>query len=166
MSEYLFKEAKEEDLPQLLEIYNYYILNSTATFHSKLFTLKEMKSLIFFKNPMYRTFLILKEEALLGYVLLTQHKNREAYDTTGEVTIYLKHDCIGKGIGSAALKYIEDYAMIKNFHVLIATITGENEQSIRTFDKNGYEKCAHYKQVGKKFGRWLDVVAYQKTLDN
>ena len=97
--------------------------------------------------------------------MLFRSKNREAYDTTAEVTIYLKHDCIGKGIGSAALTYIEDYAMDKNFHVLIATITGENEQSIRTFDKNGYEKCAHYKQVGKKFDRWLDVVAYQKILE-
>lgn len=165
MSDYLFKEAREEHISDLLDIYNYYVLNTTATFHSKSLTEEAMKELIFFNNPKYRTFVIVKDEIICGYVLLTQHKSREAYDRTGEVTVYLRPESIGTGIGSLAVKYIEEFAKSKGFHVLIATICGENHQSIKVFERNGYEKCAHYKQVGSKFNQWLDVVAYQKILD-
>lgn len=63
-----------------------------------------------------------------------------------------------------AVKYIEGFAKNKNIHVLVATICGENSGSINLFEKNGYTKCAHYKEVGEKFGQFLDVVAYQKII--
>jgi phosphinothricin acetyltransferase len=165
MSDYSFKEVKDEHISDLLEIYNYYVLNTTATFHAKALDEEAMKGIIFFNNPKYKTFLIMKDETISGYVLLTQHKSREAYDRTGEVTVYLKPDNIGKGLGSLAINYIEKFAKSHDFHVLIATICGENQKSIKVFERNGYEKCAHYKQVGSKFNQWLDVVAYQKILD-
>ena len=165
MSDYLFKEATEEYISDILNIYNYYVLKTTATFHSKLLSEETMKRLIFFDDPKYKTFVIIKDEIICGYVLLTQHKSREAYDGTGEVTVYLKLDNVGTGLGSLAVKYIEEFARDKGFHVLIATICGENQKSIKVFERNGYKKCAHYKQVGSKFNQWLDVVAYQKILD-
>ena len=63
-----------------------------------------------------------------------------------------------------AIRYIEEFAKKQKLHVLVATICGENEASIHLFAKNGYVKCAHYKEVGQKFGQLLDVVAYQKIL--
>ena len=165
MYEYLFQEAREEHISDMLGIYNYYVLKTTATFHSKMLSYEAMKELVFFENPRYRTFIILKDEIIVGYVLLTQHKSREAYDRTGEVTVYLRPENIGSGIGSIAVKYIEEFAKSKDFHVLIATICGENHNSIKAIERNGYEQCAHYKEVGSKFNQWLDVVAYQKILD-
>lgn len=165
MSNYFFIEAAKEHLPILRDIYNYYVLNTTATFHSKPLAIEEMEGLIFYMDSKYKTFVIQTGEKILGYVVLTQHKNRQAYDKTGEVTVYLQQNFIGKGIGSSAIKFIEEYAKGLGFHTLIATICGENVGSINVFIRNGYEKCAHYKQVGSKFGKWLDVVAYQKLLD-
>lgn len=162
--DYRFEEIKEIHLPDVLEIYNDYIMNSTATFHLKPLSLKEMRELVFFENKRYRTFVVIEEGKICGYVYLAQHKKREAYDDTGEVTVYLRSNHMGKGLGTAALKHIEGFAKGKSFHVLIATICGENEKSIRLFEKNGYFQCAHYKEVGKKFGKWLDLVAYQKIL--
>ncbi|WP_394325579.1 GNAT family N-acetyltransferase [Methanosarcina barkeri] len=52
----------------------------------------------------------------------------------------------------------------QNIHVLIATICGENSKSINLFVRNGFSKCAHYKEVGEKFGQLLDVMAYQKII--
>jgi len=164
MQEYIFQEANEEHIPALLEIYNYYVMNTTATFHARPMIAEDMMGLVFFKNDKYKTFVIFQDNEIQGYVLLTQHKNREAYDRTGEVTVYLKPGVIGKGLGSAAIKYIEEYAKSKGFHTLIATICGENEKSIRGFERSGYQKCAHYKEVGRKFGQWLDIVAYQKMI--
>lgn len=164
MQNYVFEKVKEEHIDELLDIYTYYILNTTATFHEKPLTVEEMKELVFFENPRYEAYVIKNESEICGYVILTQFKKREAYDNTGEVTVYLKNNYTGKGIGSYALNYIEAIARNKEFHVLVAIICGENEKSIKLFERYGYEKCAHYKEVGKKFGKWLDVVAYQKIL--
>ncbi|WP_010249811.1 GNAT family N-acetyltransferase [Acetivibrio cellulolyticus] len=164
MMNYEFEKVKEEYLPELLDIYTYYVLNTTATFHEKPLSISEMRELVIFKDSKYETYVIKDGTQLCGYVILTQHKKREAYDNTGEITIYLKSDYIGKGIGSRAITFIECIAKSKGFHVLIATICGENEKSIRLFERNGYVKCAHYKEVGRKFGNWLDLVAYQKLI--
>lgn len=164
MGENYFCEISEDYLDEVLQIYNYYVLNTTATFHSGQLTKDEMRNLVFFDCKRYKTFVICEDSNVCGYVLITQHKKREAYDSTAEVTIYLKPDYTGKGLGSIAIKSIEGYAKQQGLHVLVATICGQNEASIRLFKNNGYMKCAHYKEVGKKFGQLLDIVAYQKII--
>ena len=80
--------------------------------------------------------------------------------------MYLKPDCIGVGLGSLGLQHLEEYARKQGIHVLVATICGENEneKSIHLVERNGYFRCAHYKEVGLKFGQYLDIVGYQKIL--
>lgn len=164
MNPYLIKELEEADLQKVTDIYNHYVLNTTATFHGHALTAAEMRELVFFENPKYKTFTIKDDQYLIGYLIITQHKKREAYDGTAEVTIYLKSGFTGKGVGTYTLRFAEEIAIKSGIHVLVATICGENAQSIRLFEKNGFVKCAHYKEVGKKFGQWLDAVAYQKIL--
>lgn len=159
-----FEELTAEQLPEAAAIYNHYVLNTTATFHAHRISTDEMSGILFFDNPKYRTYAVMEGDCFRGYVLLTQHKKREAYDGTAEVTIYLDPDSVGKGLGSLAVQHIETVAKTSGIHVLVATICGENEQSIRLFERNGFVKCAHYKEVGEKFGQLLDVVAYQKII--
>ena len=165
MDNVIFEEVKEKHTQELLDIYTYYVLNTTATFHDHAITMDEMKELIFFENPVYKTFIIRIDEVICGYVILTQHKKREAYNKTAEVTIYLRDGYAGKGIGTKAVEYIEKYAKTVNMHALVATICGQNKNSINLFKHCGYFKCAHFKEVGRKFGQVLDVVAYEKILD-
>jgi len=160
----VFDEIKEEHLTEVMEIYTYYILYTNATFHAHVLSREEMRQLVFFRDSRYKAFIIKHDDAICGYVILAQHKNREAYDGTAEVTIYLRPDYTGKGIGSKAVKFIENIAKQQKLHVLIATICGENKKSINLFESNGFIKCAHYKEVGSKFGKLLDVVAYQKII--
>jgi phosphinothricin acetyltransferase len=164
MAEYVLRAMEERFLDEVLQIYSHYVLNTTATFHARQPTREEMRALVFFARERYRTFVILAGGEVCGYVLVSQHKPREAYDGTAEVSVYLKPAYTGRGIGSLALQHIEAFAREQGLHVLVATITGENERSIRLFAQSGYEKCAHYREVGRKFGRLLDVVAYQKIL--
>jgi phosphinothricin acetyltransferase len=155
---------KEDYLPQILEIYNYYVKNTTVTFHKHLLNIDEMKQLVFFGNPKYKAYAILSDNEVCGYVILTQYKVREAFNRTAEVTVYLKNNFAGKGIGTKALRFIEQVAAKTDIHALVALITGENTASLNLFERNGYEKCAHIKEVGYKFERWLDLVVYQKLL--
>lgn len=165
MEDYRFVKINEGHIAEILEIYNYYILNTTVTFHSTPMTEEEIKEAVFFTDPKYQTFVIMTEDdSICGYALLSQYKDREAYDGTAEITVYLKPDYTGQGIGSLAINYIEDVANQNDIHVLVATICGENKESINAFKRNGYSKCAHYRELGKKFGELLDVVAYQKII--
>ena len=166
MAECQFEELREEHLPEVLAIYNEYIRTSTATFHEAPLTLDEMREIVFFPKPCYRTFLITRDGQTCGYCLLTNFKKREAYDVTAEVTIYLKPEFTGKGIGTPALRHLEALARQNGIHSLVAVICGENTASIHLFAKNGYRECAHYREVGKKFGRLLDIVSYQKILND
>jgi phosphinothricin acetyltransferase len=160
----VFTEMKDEYIPAVLEIYNYYILNSTATFHTEPLNLTAMREILYPYNERFKSYAMMDGETVCGYCILAPFKKREAYDTTAEATIYLKQGYAGKGHGSMALSLLEKQALQNEFHTLLAVICGENGESIRLFEKAGYEKCAHYREVGRKFGRFLDVVCYQKIL--
>ena len=159
-----FSPVKDTDLAAILEIYNHYILNSTATFHSEKLSRKDLKEFLFISHPKYPSFLIKDNDETIGYCFLTQYKKRQAYDRSAELSIYLKPEFTGKGIGPAALGHLEAAAKKADIHVLVGTICGENQASIRLMERAGFSKCAHLKNIGEKFGKVLDVVVYQKEI--
>jgi L-amino acid N-acyltransferase YncA len=161
-----FFEIAEEHLVEVMGIYNYYVMNTTATFSINPLAIDEIRNMLFFDDPRFKTYVIKDKSGICGYCLLSPHNKREAYRQTGEITVYLKPSFTGKGVGKAAIEFMEKEARENDFHVLVAVICAENENSIRLFKRNGYEKCAHYKEIGKKFGRILDVVCYQKILNH
>ena len=165
MAAYRLENLAEAHLEAVRQIYNHYILNRTATFHARPLTHEEMAELVFFPDPRHRAFVILEGETVCGYAFIARHKPREAYDFTGEVSVYLKPGYERKGLGSMALRHLEEHAIAHGFHVLLATICGQNEASLQLFARNGFSQCAHFREVGRKFGQWLDVIVCQKILD-
>jgi len=159
-----FTEIRKRDLKFVLEVLNYYIVNTTASYYTQPVTLDVVKHSLPLKHPKYKSYIIWCDGEKAGYCYLTQFNRRQAYDRTSEVSLYLKSDFTGKGIGSMALRFLEEKARPQNIHNLISLISGDNRSSIRLFEKNGYEKCAHYRQVGEKFGKLLDLVVYQKMI--
>ncbi len=160
----LFETLRAEHLQACLDIYRYYVENSTATFHTHVPSMEEFKEIVYIGCERNKGFTILYDSCICGYVVLGRYHVREAYADTGSISIYLHPGHCGKGIGSATLDFIEHYAHEQGFHSLVATICSENVQSIRLFERKGYVKCAHYKEIGRKFGRLLDVVTYQKII--
>jgi L-amino acid N-acyltransferase YncA len=164
MTNIKFVPLKDSEFDIIKEIYDYYILNSTATFHTEPISIKELKEYIFIDHPLYKSYLIYYFENIAGYSYFTYFKKRQAYNRTAEVTLYLKPEFCHKGLGMEVLIYLENNAKQTTIKNLIAVITGTNAESIRLFEKAGYTKCAHYIKVGEKFEQILDVVAYQKIL--
>ena len=164
MNNIKFVPVKDSDFPTIKEIYDYYILNSTATFHTKPVSIKELKEYIFVDHQLYKSYLVYCNIEIAGYCYFSYFKKRQAYNRTAEVTLYLKPEFCRKGLGIEILNYIEDTAKQTNIKNLIAVITDSNTGSIRLFEKAGYKKCAHYIKVGEKFGKILDVVGYQKII--
>jgi L-amino acid N-acyltransferase YncA len=155
----------DSDFDIVKEIYDYYILNSTATYHTERITIPELKEYILIGHPRYKSFMIKYNNSICGFCYISRFKERQAYDRTAEVTLYLKPGFTGRKIGNWVLNELEKKAKEAGICVLVGIIGGENEHSIRLFEKCGFEKCAHFKKVGEKFNRVLDMVAYQKILD-
>ncbi|WP_251037609.1 GNAT family N-acetyltransferase [Paenibacillus albidus] len=141
-AEVSFSEIREEHLPEVLDIYNYYVLNTTVSFHTEPLTLPAMRESVLSGEPRFQSYAIEYGGELQGYVGIARHKNKQAYDSSGEISLYLKPGCTGKGIGEQALQFIEKRAAELDFHVLVATVCSENERSCRLFFKNGYERSA------------------------
>jgi len=159
-----FEQVNDTHLDDITTIYNSYILNTTATFNILPLTMEEMKHIVYSGHQRFKSYAIFDQDVLVGYVLLARYKAREAYDKTAEVTVYLKTGCEGKGLGTQAIQFIEQLAVQLDFRALLAVICAENTESVHMFEKSSYFKCGHFREVGEKFGRLLDVVVYEKIL--
>jgi phosphinothricin acetyltransferase len=155
------RAVKEEDLPALLKLYNYYALHSTCTFD-----LKALSEAEFRPKLSYKPFLVYEEGGrLLGYCYASKWRQKPAYDHTVESTVYVDFKEGGKGIGStlyAAL--IETLADEKKVKSIIACVTLPNESSEKLHKRFGFEPVGLFKEVGRKFDQWLDVCFWQKNL--
>lgn len=157
-------EVKASDLGIIKEIYDYYIINTPFTFHINEISVDALKETIPIGHEKYKSYLIKFEEETCGYCYLSQYKKRQAYDRTAEITIYLKKVYTGKGIGKYVLDKMDNVALNTGIKVLIGIVSGENEISQFLFEKCGYKKNGHLRQVGEKFGKTIDIFFYQKIL--
>lgn len=168
MNNISFVKVKDEHVKRITEIYNYYVKNTTVTFHYFEHTEEEMKEMLYSKDSRFNSFTVIDDDTgeVVGYCMIKKFRNREAFDRCGEIAVYLDVRYLSRGIGKLILDFLEDEARKQNFHTLLATISSENERSIRLFESKGYFKCAHLKEVGIKFDRVLDLLYYEKILDN
>jgi phosphinothricin acetyltransferase len=101
---------------------------------------------------------------ILGWGSLSPFHPREAYHQTVENSIYVRHDALRRGVGSTLLADLIQRATDLGYHTMIAGIDTEQTGSITLHEKFGFEQVAHLKEVGHKFGRWLDVIYLQLML--
>ncbi len=151
------RQAQFTDAAQIAEIYNYYILNTHHTFETEPLSADEMQQRIAETSEDY-PFLIAEYEGVIqGYVYAAQFKLRQAYKHSVEVSIYVRNQAKQKGIGSELYQRLLEELSETDVHALMAGISLPNEASVRFHEKLGYEKVAHFREVGYKLGRWVDV---------
>lgn len=158
------EQIDEKDLEFVKDVYNYYILNSTAIFYLHPLSDQDIREIVPVNHSRYKSFLIKAANKTCGFCYITKFKPKEAFDITVEITIYLLPDYGGQGIGYEAMQLFEPYIRDAGFSNVIGLITDENIPSIRLFEKSGYTCCGHIKQVAAKFERKLGLVMYQKLL--
>ena len=157
-------DIREEDLGIVKDIYDYYIENTTATYYTNKVSIEELKGFIPVQHKKYKSFLIKVDKECCGFCYISHYNKRPAYDRTAEVTLYLRPEYTGKGIGKLALDHLESVAKQHGISVLIGIISEDNIHSQKAFQNSGYEKCGHLREVGEKFNKILDVVFYSKIL--
>lgn len=101
---------------------------------------------------------------VLGFGALSPFRDRPAYATTVENSVYVDQGRRGRGIGRAILDELVSLAALHGFHTVVARIVGHNEASIALHRACGFEMVGTEREVGRKHGRWLDVVELQRML--
>jgi len=158
------RETLEDDLPQILEIYNDAIQNLTATFDVEPKSLEERR--IWFQNHGGK-FPLLSVEidgSVVGYCSISPFSQKRGYSPTVELSIYVHKDFRRRGIGLLLMNEVISRARELGYHAILSIIAGNNAPSVEMHKKLGFEQVAHLRQVGYKFSKWQDVDYYELLL--
>lgn len=155
------RQVKSSDAREIAEIYNYYIQNTHHTFETEPLTGEEMWRRIDETRKDYPYLVAADDGEILGYAYASRFRMREAYEYSVETSIYVKNDAKQKKIGTQLYVKLFDELAETNNHVIVAGIALPNDASISFHERLGFEKVAHFKEVGYKIGRWIDVGYWQ-----
>lgn len=160
------RHAEEADLPQILTIYNEVILNTTAVYDYKPHTLEMRQQWFRTKQEQgFPVFVAEEGNKITGLSSIGPFRAWAAYKYSVENSIYVSAESRGKGIGKLLMPPLITAAKEMDMHTIIAGIDASNEQSLNLHRQFGFKEVAHFKQVGFKFGKWLDLKFLQLILD-
>ena len=160
------RHAKQADLAQINDIYNYYVINTPITFDFE--PVRPEERALWFKryaeSGPYQLFVAEWEGRVLAYADSHAFRAKRAYDTTVEFTVYCAHDATGRGIGTHLYTALFQAIEGQDLRLVIAGITLPNEASLRLHERFGFTPAGVMHEVGRKFDRLWDVGWFEKRL--
>lgn len=158
------RRATLDDAEAIRTIYNYEVENSTATFDLVPRSLADQQLWLQDRAGALSAVVAVDDGRVVGFSSLSHYKERAAYRTTVEDSVYVHRDFQGRGIGRALLTEICQIATANGFHAVMARIESTREASIATHSRCGFSVVGIEREVGRKFNRWLSVTLMQRLL--
>jgi phosphinothricin acetyltransferase len=156
------------DAEQIRQIYNHEVSNTTATFDLVPRSLADQQQWITDRNGAFAAIVAVdpldERGDIVGFGSLSPYKERAAYRTSVEDSVYVRRDRNGQGIGKLILRELLRVAAVSGFHAVFARISASSEASIALHRSCGFELVGVEREVGRKFNRWLDVAIMQALL--
>lgn len=160
----LLRPATAADAAATAAIYNAEVLGSRVTFDLVTRTVEEQAEWLDARSGALEVVVAEIDGELAGFASLSAYRERAAYRTTVEDSVYVHADHRGAGVGRALLDEIVSVARERGFHAVIARIVADHAASIRLHAAVGFQHVGVEREVGRKFGRWLDVAVMQLLL--
>ncbi|MXW41519.1 MAG: N-acetyltransferase family protein [Acidimicrobiia bacterium] len=164
----MIRAARLADVAGICEIINHEILYDTNIFELEPRTLAAQQTWLQDRKGVHAVLVASasdNDSQVLGFASLSPFRSRCAYNSTVENSVYVHQDHRGQGIGKALLTETVSLAKSHGFHTVIARISGGNEVSVAVHRLVGFEVVGTEREVGRKFGRWLDVIVMQLMLN-
>lgn len=161
---FAIRPASLEDAAAINAIYNHYVAHSTATYQTEPSTLEERLAWFGSHGPAHPIIVAEQAGEVVGWGALSPFRQRAAYGRTVENSVYIKDGHHRQGLGSSLLADLIQRAKALGHHTIIAGISSDQAASVAIHKKFGFSEAAHLKEVGHKFGGWLDVVYLQLML--
>jgi phosphinothricin acetyltransferase len=162
---YSLRDARPEDLPDLLAIYNDAVLNTTAIWNETPVDLANRQAWFELRAVQgYPILVAVDDSGVLGYASFGDWRPFEGFRYTVEHSVYVRGDQRGKGLGPVLMEALIERARAGGKHVMVAAIESGNAASIRLHERLGFVVTGQMAQVGVKFGRWLDLTFMQRVV--
>jgi phosphinothricin acetyltransferase len=154
------------DLPVLTAIYNHYVVNTPATFDIEPFSVEARRAWFdhYAETGRYRLLVATQDGGVVGYATSSPMRQKKAYDTSIEVTVYLHPEATGGGIGTALYQRLFDDLGGEDLHRGYAAIALPNDASVGLHRKFGFTEMGTMTEVGRKFDKWWDVLWMERSL--
>jgi L-amino acid N-acyltransferase YncA len=159
------RRAELADVPAITDIYNEAILTTTATFGTEPKSLAERTQWLESHDERHPVLVAVVDGQVVGWASLARWSERRAYDDAAETSLYVHSTYRGRGIGRRLKEAIIEEARRLRFHTLIARVAEGSRESVHLNERAGFVHVGTMKEVGRKFGRLLDVHIMQKMLD-
>lgn len=156
----MIRELEKKDIPFILDIYNYYIKNTTITFETEVPPLNDFEERLLNISKAYPFIVCEIDGKIIGYAYLDHFNPRKAYDCTADLSIYLDHRSLKKGYGKQLMSAIINKAKELGYWNIVSIITSGNENSERIHSYFGFEKMVTFSDFGQKFNKSLAVSYY------
>jgi len=156
--------ATAADGETIRAIYNRAVTETTDTFDMVARSVEDQVEWLVAHSGAHPAVVAVEDDEVVGFGSLSVYRSRPAYATTVEDSVYVREGRRGAGIGRAVLDELVRLAAAHGFHVVIGRIVGDNEASIALHRSCGFEPVGIEREVGRKFGRWLDVAVLQRLL--
>lgn len=165
-SSVLIRDAGEADLAAIRDIYNHAVQHTTAIWNEVLVDLDNRRSWMDLRRTRGFPVLVAERDGqVAGYASYGDWRAFDGYRHTVEHSVYVDKDCRGGGIGRLLMQALIERARAAKVHVMIAAIEAENAASIRLHESLGFRLVGIHREVGTKFGRWLDLAAMELKLE-
>ena len=158
------RPAQVEHAEAIRDIYNLEVTTSTATFDLVPRSLAEQRAWLMERTGAHAAVVAVEDEVVVGFGSLSPYRDRPAYTTTVEDSVYVRRDKRGRGVGQALLTELVRVARASGFHGMMARIVDGHQASLALHASLGFEVVGTELEVGRKFNRWLDVVVMQRLL--
>lgn len=164
MSQVSIRPAEQADLPALREIYNHYIAHTPVTFDLEPKTLSERQRWFdgFGTSGRHRCFVAANDGLVIGWACTCKFRDKAAYQTTVETSVYLAPQETGRGIGRRLYETLFATLASEDIHRYVAGITQPNEASVALHRAMGFAPIGTFAEIGLKFGRFWDVAWYER----
>jgi L-amino acid N-acyltransferase len=162
----VIRDATENDLPAINDIYNEEVMIGTATWDEEPWTFGQRREWFSKLGDESTPVLVAEVNGVVrGFAYLSWYRPKSGYRYTREDTIYIHRDCRARGLGTPLLSALLQRARAAKMHLLVAVITSDNEASISLHRGLGFEESGRLRECGFKFGKWLDIVEMTKVID-
>ena len=164
MSARTIRIARAGDRAAIDAIYAHYVLTSTCTYAEEPDSDDVRREWFESHGPAHPVTVIEEDGVVLGWASLSPWKSRSGYRHSVELSVYLRPEDCGRGLGRELLADLVARAGALGHHAIIGGVSADQAASIRLHERMGFTRVAHFRETGHKFGRWLDVIYFERLL--
>ena len=161
---YKFEKMVDQHRTSVIDIFNYYIANSFAAYPEESVGYEFFDRFLDMTRGYPAVTIRDDAETIVGFAFLHAYRPSRTFRRVAEITYFILPDHTGKGIGTKVLRQFGLAAKEQGIDTLLASISSQNEESLRFHRKSGFKECGRFRRIGKKFGEDFDVVWMQLEL--